>query len=100
VYVDCHGALNIHGVLHAVAGVPAKRRRLPAFGSERAMPRVAPHIAWTGSVFELLLDNVRSPERRASRTRALAPLGRFVHDPAYQVECPCGATSCPVRPAS
>jgi hypothetical protein len=65
--------------------VPAERRRFPAVDSEAAMRRVGPHMAWTGSVFELLLDNVRFPARRASRSQTLALLGRFVDDP------------CPVR---
>jgi hypothetical protein len=95
VYVDCHGALALDGVVQAVGGVPAERRRFPAIDSEQAMRGIAPRLGWTGSVFELLLDNVRSPARRAVRTQALAALGRFIDDPGYQVECPCGAASCP-----
>ena len=96
VYVDCHGALALRGVPQAVASVPAKRRRFPELDSEQAMRKVAPHIGWTDSVFELLLDNVQSPERRAGRTQALAPLSHVVPDPTYQVDCPCGAQSCSV----
>lgn len=96
VYVDCHGALALDGVVQAIAGVPAKRRRFPAADSEQAMRRVAPHIGWTGSVFALLLDNVQSSSRRAVRSQTLAALGRFIDDPDYRVECPCGAASCPV----
>jgi hypothetical protein len=96
VYVDCYGALALDGVVQAVGGVPAKRRRFPAVDSEQAMRGVAPYIGWTGSVFALLLDNVRSPSRRAVRAQTLAALGRFINDPGYRAECPCGAASCPV----
>jgi hypothetical protein len=96
VYVSCHGALALDGVVQAVSRVPAKRRRFPAVDSEQAMRSVAPSIGWTGSVFELLLDNVRSSSRRAARSQTLAALSRFIHDPDYRVECPCGVTSCPV----
>jgi hypothetical protein len=97
VYVDCFGALALDGVVQAISRVPAKRRRFPAIDSEQAMRGVAPHIGWTDSVFALLLDNVRSPARRAERSQALAALGRFIDDPGYQAQCPCGVASCPVR---
>src|SRR5262245_17309606 len=97
VYVDCHGALALDGVVQAVAGVPAEGRRFPAVDSEQAMGGVASYIEWTGSVFALLLDNVRSPARRAERTQTLTALGRLLADPGYRVDCPCGAGSCPVR---
>ncbi len=96
VYVDCSGALALDGVVQAVGGVSAKRRRFPAIDSEQAMRGVAPYVGWTGSVFALLLDNVRSPARRAERTQTLAALSRFIDDPAYKAECPCGTASCPV----
>jgi hypothetical protein len=96
VYIDCTGALALDGVVQAVARVPAEGRRFPAIDSEQAMRGVASHIGWTGSVFALLLDNVQSPARRAGRTQALAALGRFVDDPDYRADCPCGAASCPV----
>ena len=95
-YVDCYGALTLDGVAQAIAAVPAHGRRFPALDSEEAMRRVAPYLGWTGSVFGLLLDNVRSAARRAARTQVLATLGRFVDDPSYHAECPCGTTSCPV----
>ncbi len=96
VYVDCFGALALDGVVQAVGRVPAKRRRFSAVDSEQAMQGVAPYIGWTDSVFALLLDNVQSPARRAERTQTLAALGRFIDDPGYHAECPCGAASCPV----
>ena len=96
VYVDCHGALALDGVVQAIAGVPAEGRRFPAVDSEQAMGSVASYIGWTGSVFALLLDNVRSPARRVERTQTLAALSRVLEDPGYRVDCPCGARSCPV----
>jgi hypothetical protein len=97
VYVGCSGALALGGVVQAIARVPAEGRRFPPVDSEQAMRGVASQIGWTDSVFGLLLDNVRSPARRAERTQALAPLGRFVEDPDYRADCTCGAASCPVR---
>jgi hypothetical protein len=96
VYVDCHGALALDGVVQAIAGVPAQDRRFPAVDSEHAMSSVASYIGWTGSIFALLLDNVRSPARRVERTRTIAALGRVLEDPGYRADCPCGARSCPV----
>ena len=75
-YVDCAGALELDGVAQAIAAVPASSRRFPALDSEHAMLRVAPLIGWAGSVFALLLDNVRSPSRRAQRTQALEAFKR------------------------
>ena len=97
VYVDCHGALALDGVVQAIAGVPAEGRRFPAVDSEQAMGSVASYVGWTGSVFALLLDNVRSPARSDERTQTLTGLGRILEDPGYRVDCPCGAGSCPVR---
>jgi hypothetical protein len=96
VYVDCHGALALDGVVQAIAGVPATGRRFPAVDSEQAMGGVASYIGWPGSVFALLLDNVRSPARRVERTQTLAALSRVLEDPGYRVDCPCGEGSCPV----
>ena len=96
VYVDCAGGLVLDGALRAIAAVPAAGRRFPALDSEHAMQGVAPLIGWTGSVFALLLDNVRSPGRSAERTQTLAVLGRILGDANYHVDCPCGAESCPV----
>jgi hypothetical protein len=96
VYVDCYGALALHGVVQAVGTIPVQGRRFAAVDSEQAMLGVAPYLGWAGSVFELLLDNVRSRARRAARTRTLAGLGRFITDPSYRADCPCGASSCPV----
>ncbi len=96
VYVDCHGALALDGVVQAIGRVPAYGRRYPAIDSEQAMRAVAPYIGWTGSVFGLLLDNVRFPERRLARTQALGALARFIDDPSYRADCACGAGSCPV----
>jgi len=96
VYVDCYGALALRGVFQAIRTVPARGRRFPAVDSEQAMRRVARHMGWTDSVFDLLLDNVRSPLERAGRTQALTSLGRFPDDPHYRADCPCGAGSCPV----
>ena len=96
VYVDCYGALALNGLLQAISTIPARGRRFPAADSEHAMRSVASRIGWTDSVFALLLDNVRSPERRAARTLALSSLGRFLDDPRYQPQCPCGAGPCPI----
>jgi len=96
VYVDCHGALAVDGMIQAIAGVLAEGRRFPAVDSEQAMRSVASYIGWTGSVFALLLDNVRFPAHRVERSQTLAPLSRLFEDPGYRVDCPCGAASCPV----
>jgi hypothetical protein len=39
------------------------------------LQKVARTIGWRGSVFDLLVDNVQSPERRADSSQALAQLG-------------------------
>ena len=100
VYVDCHDALALDGVVQAVAGVPAEGRRFLAIDSVQAMGGVASYIGWTGSVFALLIDNVRSPARRNERTQTLTALGRLLGDPGYRADCPCGAASCQSRSRS
>ena len=96
VYVDCFGALTLKGAVQAIASIPAPGRRFAAVDSEQAMQSVAPSISWAGSVFALLLDNVRFPAHRAERTRTLAALGQFIADPDYKADCPCGARRCPI----
>jgi hypothetical protein len=96
IYIDCYGALALNGVVQAVAGVPATGRQFPAIESEKALREIAALTDWTGSVFALVLDNARSPARRAERTRKLATLGRFIEDADYRADCPCGTASCQV----
>ena len=89
IYVDCLGALRVNGRILAVRAVPARHRRLVAVDSAEALARVAPLIGWDGSVFDLLLDNVRSPAHRASRSGALKALAMQLAVPGYTVIHPC-----------
>lgn len=83
-YVDCFGALRVGGRLLALRGVAARHRNLPAVDSARALALVAPVIGWRGSVFDLLLDNVRFPARSERRNRTLEALGVQQPLPGYQ----------------
>jgi hypothetical protein len=89
VYVDCFGALRIHGGIVAIRPVPARRRSLVPVDSAAALARVAPLIGWHGSVFDLLLDNVRHPADSASRSRTLEAFGTQPALPGYEVIHPC-----------
>jgi hypothetical protein len=88
-YVDCFGALRVDGETLAVRAVPARHRTFVAVGSADALARVAPLIGWRGSVFDLLLDNVRFPAHSASRSRALKALAIQPAVPGYAVIHPC-----------
>jgi hypothetical protein len=88
-YVDCFGVLRVGGRILAIRGVPARHRRFAAVDSAGALARGAPAIGWHGSVFDLLLDNVRSPASSASRSRALEALGIQPAAPGYTPSHPC-----------
>jgi hypothetical protein len=83
VYVDCFGAVRVDGQILGIRGVPARHRRFLAVDSAGALARVAPALGWSGSVFDLLLDNVRSPEKKADRTKTLKRLGVQLPEPGY-----------------
>lgn len=83
-YVDCWGALQLGGRILAIRSVPARHRRVVAVNSAGALSRVAPAIGWRGSVFDLLLDNVRFPGRRASRSKILEALSGQPAEPGYE----------------
>jgi hypothetical protein len=91
-YVSCAGALRVRGETLAVADVPARHRRLTAVDSAGALKRVATTLGWRGSVFEVVLDNVRSPELAAARSQALSRLSATSREPGYTVVNEC-ATS-------
>lgn len=91
VYVDCFGALRIDGQVLAVDAVPAEHRRLRAVTSAGALARAAKALGWRGSVFDLLLEQVRSPELRASRTEALRTLAVQRPLPRYEASIGCPA---------
>jgi hypothetical protein len=89
IYVDCSGALDVRGSVLAVSGVPAAHRRFPAVDSSGALARAAAALGWLGPVFDLLLDNVRSPALRASRSRSLKTLGVQIPERGYTVTSSC-----------
>lgn len=93
VYVDCSGALAVHGVVLAVSGVPASHRRLHAVDSQAALAQAAAVLGWRGPVFDLLLDNVRSPALRATRSKSLQALGVQLPDRGYTVTSSCSPAS-------
>jgi hypothetical protein len=89
VYVDCFGALKVHGRVLAVSGVPASHRRFIAADSSAAIAQVAAVLGWSGSVLDVLLDNVRSPALLASRSRSLESLGVRLPDRGYTATSRC-----------
>lgn len=91
-YVDCFGALRVGAQTLAIRAVPAHHRRFAADDSVGALSRVGPAIGWRGSVFELLLDNVRHPEQREIRSRKLQALGVQLPEPGYVPIDRCAAT--------
>jgi hypothetical protein len=93
VYVDCSGALEVHGGVLAVNGVPASHRRLQAVDSPAALAQAAAVLGWRGPVFDLLLDNVRSPALRANRSKSLQTLGVQLPDHGYTVTSSCSPAS-------
>jgi hypothetical protein len=93
VYVDCSGALEVHGGVLAVSGVPASHRRLHAVDSPAALAQAAAVLGWRGPVFDLLLDNVRSPALRANRSKSLQTLGVQLPDRGYTVTSSCSPAS-------
>ncbi len=88
-YVDCFGALDLHGRLLAVDGVPARHRGSRAVDSRGVLRMVAPSIGWHRSVFDLVLDNVRFPEHAAARNKALQALASHPREPGYHVTSAC-----------
>ena len=82
-YVDCFGALAINGHMTAVKGVSAHGRHLRALDSAGALRSIAESIGWHGSVYSLLLDNVRSASDRVAHTRALATHAVKPTEPGY-----------------
>ena len=88
-YVSCAGAVQVRGETLAVAGVPARHRRLTAVDSSGALRRVANAFGWHGSVFELVLDNVRSPEVAAARSQELSRLATKPREPGYTITSVC-----------
>jgi hypothetical protein len=89
IYVDCSGALRVHGRVLAVSGVPASQRRFRAVDSSGALSQAAAVLGWRGPVFDLLLDNVRSPALRASRSSSLKALGTQLPEPGYTAASRC-----------
>ncbi|MBV8989417.1 MAG: hypothetical protein JO372_12735 [Solirubrobacterales bacterium] len=89
IYVDCFGALRAKDQVLAIRAIPARHRRFVTTGPAEALARVAPLIGWHGSVFDLVLDNVRAPAHRASRSRALNALAIEPAVPGYSVIHPC-----------
>jgi hypothetical protein len=83
IYVGCFGALRIGDRILAIRAIPARRRRFAAANSPGAMARIAPKLGWRGSVFDLLLDNVRSPARRARRSKTIERFGTSRANPRY-----------------
>ena len=89
IYVDCFGALKVHGRVLAISGVPASHRRFTAVGSSGALAQVAAVLGWRGSVFDLLLENVRSPALLASRSRSLETLSVRLPERGYTATSRC-----------
>jgi hypothetical protein len=89
-YVDCDGALRLHGRLLAVSSVPARDRHFPAADSPQALRMIERTIGWHGSVYDLVLDNVRSPGDRARRSSALKALAVNPRQPGYTPIDRCG----------
>lgn len=89
VYVDCFGAVRVGGRVLAIRRVGARDRRFLPLDSAQALARVSPVIGWKGSVFDLLLDNVRSPRRRTSRDKLLKRVGVQLPEPGYQAQIRC-----------
>ena len=84
VYVDCFGALSIGGRTLAVKGVAARGRHSQTLDSPAALQRIAATVGWYGSVYGLVLDNVRSPAARVEHTAALAVHAVHPSEPGYQ----------------
>lgn len=91
-YVDCAGALKVDGRILAIDGVSATHRRFTALDSLAALRKVAVAIGWRGSVFGLVLDNVRSPEDRAKREKVLEALAAKPPLPGYTATRGCAET--------
>lgn len=89
IYVGCFGAVRVGGRILAVRKIQARNRRFLPLDSAQALARVSPAIGWTGSVFDLLLDNVRSRQRRASRNKLLKRVEVQLPEPGYQARIRC-----------
>jgi hypothetical protein len=98
-YVSCFGALSIDGEILAVAAVAALGRNFRAIDSADALKAVAPTIGWRGSVLDLLYANVSEPQKRATRSDKLRPLGVIADDPNVTgMEACKGSRSGPEKP--
>lgn len=89
IYVDCFGAVRSRGQILAIRSVPARNRHFVAVNSAEALSRVVATIGWHGSVFDLLLDNVRFPQRRDRRSKLLERLGAQLPEPRYEAAYRC-----------
>jgi hypothetical protein len=87
--VSCAGALRVRGDILAIAGVPARHRRFLAVDATGAMKKVATALGWRGSAFDVVLDNVRSPDLAAARSQALGRLSTTPRDPGYTIVDAC-----------
>lgn len=69
IYVDCYGSLiGEDRRVVAVADVPARGRTLPAATSLEAVAGVRSVVNYSGSAFDLIVDNVKNPQTAQART--------------------------------
>lgn len=91
VYVDCRGALRSGKSLLAVANIPARHRRFPGTNARGALATTRATFGWKRSVFELVLDSIKSPERRERRTWMLQKRTAKARLPRYTPLVGCSA---------